>query len=252
MAFWKHKWVIFGLVMVVGVAADQWTKLYAEARLASISRDWQHELVLTPDKDVERLRDYLRQELTWSTDAEVDQVASRYSFTATGRPLNPDSAVKGGQPIHIKRRTATVVEGYFDLVYARNPGAAWSFMAEQPEWLRKAFFRTASVFALVLIAFMLHKTAHAQALLVWGLSLVASGAVGNLIDRLAYGYVIDFVAWHIGDKYWPTFNIADAWIFIGVALMFIDFFVSMRRGEPEGEAAEPAGPSSAGEAKSQA
>jgi signal peptidase II len=242
MGIWKHKWAIFGMVMVVGVAADQWTKLYAEARLATISRDWQHELVLTPSADAPNLRDYLRQELTWSTDAEVTQVAGRFSFNEKGRPLNETSEVKADQPIHIKRRTATVVEGYFDLIYARNPGAAWSFMADQPEWLRKTFFRVASLLALGLIVFMLFKTTSAQGRMIWGLSLVASGAVGNLIDRLAYGYVIDFIAWHIGESYWPTFNIADAWIFIGVGLMFIDFFITARQGTPAEVASPKADP----------
>jgi signal peptidase II len=230
---WRNKWAIFGLVMVLGTVVDQWSKLYAESRLATISRDWQKELVLTPDADVPKLRDYLREELSWSTDAEVNQIAARFTFSEKGRPLHADSPVKQGEPLHIKRRTATVIEGYFDFMYARNPGAAWSFMADQPEWLRKSFFRIASLLALGLIITMLVKTTNAQWRMIWGLSFVASGAVGNFIDRLAYGYVIDFIVWHIDDSYWPTFNIADAWIAIGVGFMFLEFIFAPKEELPK-------------------
>ena len=227
---WKKKWLIFAFVMIAGVGVDQFTKLYAEARLATIDRDWEHEVVVKVDDGSagKPLKEYLTTELDWSNAEEVERVAKYFSYDAQSRRLRPDTKVEAGQEIHIKNRRATVVEGYFDLVYARNPGAAWSFMANAPETFRKTFFRLASFLALIVIVVMLAKAENRQQRLIWALSLVASGAVGNLIDRVAYGYVIDFIVWRVNEHRWPTFNIADAWISIGVGLMFIELALGYR------------------------
>jgi signal peptidase II len=89
---------------------------------------------------------------------------------------------------------------FFDLRYVQNPGAAFSFLADQDGWQRWFFT------AIAALAFML------------------SGAMGNLIDRALFGYVIDMLDFHIAGKHWPVFNIADSAIFIGAALMILDSF----------------------------
>jgi len=77
----------------------------------------------------------------------------------------------------------------------------------------------------------LYKAEKDQYRLISALALVLGGAIGNLIDRIAYGYVIDFIAWHIEDKYWPTFNIADVAISVGVGLMAIELIFGYRPDE---------------------
>ena len=137
-------------------------------------------------------------------------------------PLRYDSVVVEGDTLEYQLKTATIIPGFWDHHYARNPGAAFSFLADAPETIRKTFFISMSLLAVFVIGFFIHRTHPEQRRLVVALSLVLGGAVGNLIDRVAYGYVIDFIAWHIGESYWPTFNIADAVIVAGIGLLFIE------------------------------
>jgi len=253
MQIFKNKWFVFVVVLFGGVIADQATKLYAEARLANISQrhGWRHELVLTVPAHAEgqTLHTYLKDELSWSTDKEVELIAQGLTLNKDRLRVPPDTTLAEGDELRIQRRTATVIEGYFDFVYARNPGAAWSFLADAEESFRTTFFRLMSLLAFGVIIVMMRQTPATQWRFVWGLSLIASGAVGNLIDRFAYGYVIDFIAWHVGDSYWPTFNIADAWITIGVALMILDLIFTREpdTNAEEGNDAAPATASSVAE-----
>lgn len=112
---------------------------------------------------------------------------------------------------------------YFNLTYVHNTGAAFSFLSQAGGWQRW-FFAAIALIVSVVIAVWLKRLKQHETLLAVALSLVLGGAVGNLIDRLAYGYVIDFLdvyyqAWH-----WPAFNIADSAITIGVVLMLAESF----------------------------
>jgi signal peptidase II len=112
---------------------------------------------------------------------------------------------------------------FFNLTYVRNTGAAFSFLSEAGGWQRWAFTALALVMSVVLTVW-LARLKHHETLLAVALSLVLSGAVGNLIDRVAYGYVIDFLDVYYQDWHWPAFNIADSAITIGVILMLADSF----------------------------
>jgi signal peptidase II len=101
-----------------------------------------------------------------------------------------------------------------------NQGAAFSFLASSGGWQRWFFSGLAFVVSLVII-WMLWKNAS-QRLFCWSLSLILGGAVGNLIDRLIYGHVIDFLDFHIGTLHWPAFNVADSAITLGAALFVLD------------------------------
>lgn len=109
-----------------------------------------------------------------------------------------------------------------DIVYARNPGAAFSFLADAGGWQRWAF----TIFAVVVTAFILwtlrRNPAAGQRLQCAGLMLIASGAIGNAIDRVRHGYVVDFVAVHWKDAYFPAFNVADSCITVGAGLILLD------------------------------
>ncbi|MEI6708270.1 MAG: signal peptidase II [Methylococcales bacterium] len=111
----------------------------------------------------------------------------------------------------------------FNLTYVHNTGAAFSFLSEAGGWQRW-FFAGLALGISIIIAVWLSRLQKHETLLAIALSLVLGGAVGNLIDRLAYGYVIDFLDVYYGTWHWPAFNIADSAITLGVALMLLESF----------------------------
>lgn len=116
-----------------------------------------------------------------------------------------------------------VAAGWFDLHYIENPGAAWGFLASSTSPWRAPFFLLVSMAAVVLMVRAFVRTSAGQRLQRVALALVLGGAMGNLVDRTRLGYVIDFIDWHIGERfYWPTFNIADAAITVGVIVLVLD------------------------------
>ncbi|AMK77109.1 MULTISPECIES: signal peptidase II [Methylomonas] len=112
---------------------------------------------------------------------------------------------------------------YFNLTYVHNTGAAFSFLAQAGGWQRWLFAGLAVVMSSI-IAVWLHRLQKHETLMAVALSLVLGGAIGNLIDRVAYGYVIDFLDVYYQDWHWPAFNIADSAICIGVGLMLLESF----------------------------
>src|SRR5690606_4963149 len=121
------------------------------------------------------------------------------------------------------RREVVVIDGYFDFQYTRNPGAAFGTLADSDESFRKPFFILISIAAVVMILVLLRGVLFSQQILLWGLGLIAAGAIGNFIDRIRFGYVIDFIVWKYTDAHrWPTFNVADALLCVGVGLMVIE------------------------------
>ncbi|HSC81152.1 MAG TPA: signal peptidase II [Chitinolyticbacter sp.] len=119
-----------------------------------------------------------------------------------------------------------VIPGLFNLTLAYNPGAAFSFLADAGGWQRHFF--TVLAFAVSgWITWMLKKH-HAETLQSLALSLVMGGAIGNVIDRLLFGHVIDFIQVYYRNWYYPAFNIADSAIVIGAVLMVWDSFRSSK------------------------
>ncbi len=114
----------------------------------------------------------------------------------------------------------TVVPGCFNLTHVRNPGAAFSILATAPAAFRTVFFTTVTIIAVVVIIVLIKKT-H-ERLLIFAFSLVMGGALGNLIDRIRYGEVVDFIQWYYQSYYWPSFNVADSAITIAVVLLAVD------------------------------
>ncbi len=156
-----RKYLIFGVLTIVSLVADQWTKIWARAVL---------------------------------------------------KPL-----------IGSAERTKIVVQGFFDLQYSENTGVAFGMLQNMPggAWILTAV----AIGAFVLVLYYLHKTELSQTRMHAALGLVAGGAMGNLIDRILYKKVTDFILWHYRDAFrWPNFNIADAALVIGVGLMALDMF----------------------------
>ncbi|MEN8214477.1 MAG: signal peptidase II [Pseudomonadota bacterium] len=116
-----------------------------------------------------------------------------------------------------------VIEGFFDLTLAYNPGAAFSFLADAGGWQRWFFTVLASVVSLVLVIW-LKRLSSQEKVTAAALALIIGGAVGNLIDRVVHGEVIDFLLVYYRQWSWPAFNVADSAISIGVMLMLLAMF----------------------------
>ncbi len=114
-----------------------------------------------------------------------------------------------------------VITSFFNLVLAYNKGAAFGFLNNQPGWQRY-FFTAVAIIAVGFILYLLRKHSG-QRLFCWALALIMGGAIGNAIDRLLYGHVIDFLDFHFGSLgHFPAFNVADTAICIGAALFVYD------------------------------
>ncbi len=147
-----------------------------------------------------------------------------------------------GYPAYIN-----VVDNHLMFILARNPGGAWGLLQGQSENVRRPFFLLVSVAAIAFIVTLYRRLQPNQHALKWGLPLVLGGALGNVFDRIRYGYVIDFIDYradwlhkanefvqkrflpkHTVTDHWPTFNVADIAICVGVGLMAVDMLTSRR------------------------
>ena len=116
---------------------------------------------------------------------------------------------------------------FFNLVLTYNKGAAFSFLSAASGW-QGTLFLTVGIAASAFIVWLL--TRHAkQKLFSAALALILGGALGNVIDRVAYGHVIDFLDFHLGGWHWPAFNVADSAIVCGAALLILDELMRMRK-----------------------
>jgi signal peptidase II len=122
------------------------------------------------------------------------------------------------------------VTGFFNLTYVHNYGAAFSFLHDAGGWQRY-FFTAIALVVSVVILWWLYQSPKEQRLLPVAFSFILGGAIGNVIDRIMHGYVIDFLDFYVGNYHWPAFNIADSVIFIGAALLIVDMFVNKEEKE---------------------
>jgi signal peptidase II len=178
------KWALLGALFVVLVLLDQWTKFLAVERLTTVF-DRAGELGLA-----EKLRGF-------------------YSY----RHLEPLAT----DPYY-------VYAPLWRMNYVENPGAAWGLFRGFSQDFRNTFFTLVSLGAVAFILGYYRRLREDQRFLQLALAFVLSGAVGNFVDRLARNYVIDFVEWYWWnrpDVRWPTFNVADSLIVVGVAMLVI-------------------------------
>jgi len=132
--------------------------------------------------------------------------------------------------------TVPVIPGFFDIVHIRNTGAAFGMFANSDSPLREPFFYVVALIAVVVLISILRKLPNYVTLMSWVIALVFGGLVGNLVDRIRFGNVVDFLSfhwrdavanwnvlgWHIGFKWeWPSFNVADSAITIAMVLIVI-------------------------------
>ncbi len=125
--------------------------------------------------------------------------------------------------------STVIIPGLFNLTFLRNTGAAFGMFAGHPSWWRQLFFIGVAAIALVVILMFQRKLGRQNSLYTTSLALIGGGAVGNLIDRVLYGSVVDFLDVYIGSHHWPAFNVADSAISVGVGIFLITQFLEDRR-----------------------
>lgn len=129
-----------------------------------------------------------------------------------------DSGLQYGERIHVLP--------FFDFTLLYNPGAAFSFLADEAGWQRW-FFTLLALAASVFILWMMYKN-QGQRRMMLSLSLILGGAIGNVIDRIAYGHVVDFLLFYWRNWYYPAFNVADICITLGAMLLILDELLRLK------------------------
>ncbi len=123
-----------------------------------------------------------------------------------------------------------VIPGFFSLTHIHNPGGAFGFLANQSSSIRNFLFLFISLLAICLIFYFYKNTPKTHPLLSTGFAMIFGGAIGNLIDRIRFGKVVDFLDFYIGNLHWPAFNVADSAVTVGI---FIFIFHLLLKKLPE-------------------
>jgi len=123
-----------------------------------------------------------------------------------------------------------VIDGFFNIIHVQNPGAAFGFLANAAPMFRSLFLIVVSAAAIVMILWFLAKNKSAGMFLTFALSLILGGAMGNLLDRIRFGSVVDFLDFYIASWHWPAFNVADSAISAGAVLLVVEMFRRKRAG----------------------
>lgn len=144
-------------------------------------------------------------------------------FVLAAVVIGLDQYTKALASAELQYRVPVEITAWFDLMLAHNTGAAFSFLASAGGWQRWFLAGVALVVSIV-VGVWLTRLKQSEQLLGIALGLVLGGGLGNLIDRVSLGYVVDFISWHYNDWYWPAFNIADSAICVGAVLLVWDGF----------------------------
>ena len=199
----RKKWLIFLIIAVLSLVADQATKIWARDALPT-RRFHGAEPCVVPD----------------------DMMPRHDQIHGADQDLPPDC----------HGTVVPVIDGFWSWRLSMNPGSAFGMFSSQTG--ARIGLSVVGIIAVFGMLWMLRKARSDQRILHWALALVAGGAIGNLIDRIYYGVVTDFILWHVGtynphqlrwEHEWPVFNVADVVLVIGVALMFIDIQKEGRR-----------------------
>ena len=134
-------------------------------------------------------------------------------------------------------QSRTVITDVFDLTYVRNSGAAFGLFASVDSSLKAILLNSVAVIVFLVVSAYALRSSHKSVRLQVGLALILGGAVGNLLDRVRFGYVVDFLDFSLSGHHWPAFNVADSAICIGVGLLFLDMLRNEEAETPRPDAA---------------
>jgi signal peptidase II len=139
-------------------------------------------------------------------------------------------------------QSTTVVEGFFDLTYVRNSGAAFGLFASVDSSIKAVILNSVAVLVFIVVSAYALRSSHKSVRLQVGFALILGGAIGNLMDRVRFSYVVDFLDFSISGHHWPAFNVADSAICIGVGLLFLDMLRNEEQARPAALPPPPATP----------
>lgn len=243
------------VIVVTAVIFDLATKTWAENNLASSSTQWVHGLpaVVTEEDHGTTVRDFVVREFNIDLDDKVEAPAVDWLYQVDPTGARPASPIRANYvlddrvtDVELRYRAINVIDGFWTYTYAENTGAAFGFLSGKAEWFRRPFFLIVSILAMGMIFSLYRKVPDDKRILQVALAAVVGGALGNFIDRVRYGYVVDFIDWYITiggeEKHWPTFNIADVYISCGVTVMAVLILFGYADFEPEKAVAAPAAP----------
>ena len=125
-------------------------------------------------------------------------------------------------PLH---KTVEIIPGFFNLIHVRNTGGAFGIFGGEKGPVGSVLFVVASLIAVGILVVLFLRVKEHEKTLAFSLALLLSGATGNLLDRLSYGEVIDFLDFHVSLYHWPAFNVADSAISIGIGLMALELLI---------------------------
>jgi signal peptidase II len=126
----------------------------------------------------------------------------------------------------------TVIPGFFNLVHVLNKGAAFGFLNQPDTSWQTGFFVAVTIAAVGFIYYLLSTADKGDRFFIWGLGLILGGALGNLIDRLRTGLVVDFLDFYVGPYHWPAFNVADIAISCGAFAVLVSMYMQNKRENP--------------------
>jgi signal peptidase II len=129
-------------------------------------------------------------------------------------------------------QSTTVVGGLFDLTYVRNSGAAFGLFASVDSSIKAVILNSVAVLVFIVVSAYALRSSHKSVRLQVGFALILGGAIGNLMDRVRFGYVVDFLDFSISGHHWPAFNVADSAICVGVGLLFLDMLRNEEEARP--------------------
>ena len=141
--------------------------------------------------------------------------------------------VQKNLPLH---QRVEVISGFFNLTHVRNTGGAFGILGGSLGGMGMVFFVSVSLIAVGAILFLLRRIREDEKILALSFSFVLAGAIGNLIDRLLYGEVIDFLEFYYSSFYWPAFNVADSAICVGIGLMAVEILLRDHKKNPRSQA----------------
>ncbi|MSP90579.1 MAG: signal peptidase II [Myxococcales bacterium] len=169
----------------------------------------------------------------WRVDAAaVQSLFDAHTVQTRGTVADPTAPREPGVTYLLRERTISVIDGYFSYVYAENPGAAWSFLATAPAGFRHVLFVVISLVASLAMGWTLWQGRMGTAWSSWALAAILGGALGNLVDRLRFHVVVDFVYnFVVGAERvygWPVYNVADIGITAGVIAIALEMVLAKR------------------------
>ena len=173
------------------------------------------------------LGEYLSGAIGFLSAEKAESVLADSVFAVVHSPMRKSRRVKDGEIYLLLRRPVSIISGFFRLSYAENPGAAWGILSTQSDSFRRWFFMIVSLLAVSVMSAMYFRLTPHQNMAALGFATILSGALGNFIDRMRFNHVVDFIDMYVGKNHWPTYNIADVAISVGVGLLLLE--VIMKR-----------------------